>query len=273
MSTTYRIEQWSRDGQILRAEYVDEGGQPYTLRTVLRVVDELREAYAYSGDEELGKLEMRVINNRTNQPIDEEYERQPWWIKSSRSASADSTHEVARMLVELANALRAGEDQPVPLLSVSVGLQAEYYGADREDVRRGHVELLARLTGQELTQRGATYESIGQSVYLSTYASPPVELEPVDEPDYPVDAAAEPELVDVARAVLQPDSLPDHVEADEERRCACGQPWALIISGHASHVDGCIQNAPAEAGETEDALGVPGLTEDEAGDFMAGGAR
>lgn len=280
MGTTYRIEQWSRDGQILRAEYVDEGGRPYTLRTVLRVVDELREAYAYSGDEELGKLEMRVVNNRTNQPVDEEYERQPWWRRPN-GKEATSPGEAAQMLAELAQALRAGGDQPTPQLQLRVCLEPAYSGADRDDVRRGHAELLAKLLGRDLTRRGRTYETEGTGAYVITWADPPVEPEPVDEPDYPTDAAVQ--LVDredpetgepipdqieghpvgrvveqTARAILDPNSLPgddgslDAAVAQEEERQArqlaaeeesccvgCAQPWALLISGHAQHRDGC----------------------------------
>lgn len=304
--TTYRIEQWTREGQILRSLYVDDDGRPLTLRMALDGVEQLRPRRI--GNAAPGETEIRIVNNSTDKPIDEEYERLPWWLKSSRSASAESSYEVARMLEELAEALRAGGDQPIPTLSVSVGLAVEYHGADRDDVRRGGVELLARLTGQELIQRGGTYESIEQSVYLSTYAMPPVEPEPVDEPDYLVDVAGreDPEtgepvpdgveghpvgrvVEQTARAILQPDTLPnpagvEPVDQDErepvdgEKRCDCGQPWALLISGNAKHVDGCPNLALGEgglpeAGETEDALGVPGLTSDEADDFMSGGAR
>lgn len=224
MSRTYRIEQWTREGQILRAEYVDENGDPYTLRTALECVDDLRGAYP--------AVVLRIVDNRRGQAIDEEAERRPWWLKGWPH-TANSLSEASQMLRELAQALIVDGDKPMPKLSISVGLNAEYTGADKDDVRRGHVELLARLTGQELQQRGNTYETDGNGAYISTYASPPVEF--VDEPE-PVDAEA------VAMAALQPDMLPD------------AEPLA-------------------EAGETEDALGVPGLTADEADDFMTGGAR
>lgn len=283
--TTYRIEQWTRDGQILRALYVDDNGIPLTLRTALAEVDQLRHPS--------NKNELRIVNNRTAQPIDEEAERRPWWQRPHGNEAA-STGEAAGMLVELAEALRADGDQPMPQLALTVSLQAEYYGADKDDVRRGHAELLAKLLGQKLEHpHGRTYETTGCGAYVLTYAEPPVDSEPVDEPS--------PELVDVdrenpetgepvpdgieghpvgrdveqtARAILQPDTLPnpagvEPVDQEPEKRCHCGTPWALIISGHTSHADDCA----GEAGETEDALNVPGLTAGEADDFMSGGAR
>jgi len=345
--TTYRIEQWTREGQILRAEYVDEDGQAYTLRTALAAVDGIRSTSPW-----VAKTELRIVDNRTGQPIDEEAERRPWWLKDRGGNVATSTFEIASMLEELAVALRAEGDQPTPDLQVHVALYANHYSSDdAENVRVGQVDLLSKLMGQKAEQKGGSYESEGRSAYAYAYGIRTVadEPEPIDEPTpEPLDADREdpetgepvPDGVEghpvgrvveqTARAILQPDTLPnpagvesvdeaaavvavpghtetrgwvnedatrgfecacgtgfDNVAAEdladvraahfsepvEENRCDCGQPWALIISGNAKHIDGCSETAQAEAGEAEDALGVPGLTAGEADDFMSGGAR
>jgi len=237
MSTTYRIEQWTREGQIMRAEYVDEYGTPYTLRRAIEDVDAVHGTDA--SEFSIRPLQWRIVDNATDEPVDEAYARKPWWLRED--AEASSTDEAGRMLEELGRALRAGTDLPMPGLRVRVSLQPAWYGygdseAPRAQARREHVDVLAGLTGLEARERPTSglYSTEPGGINIYAYV-PPLDAEPVDEPE-PVDAEA------VARAVLQPDSLPD-VEP------------------------------PAEAGETEDALGVPGLTETEADDFMAGGAR
>lgn len=221
MSQTYRVEQWTREGQILRAEYVGSDGQPYTLRTALEWTSVTRDECWGPVDQQ--PLQYRIVDNHTGETVDETEARKPWWLRDNGD-EAQSTFEVALMLEELARALRADGDIPLPHLDVTVYLKAQYFGPDKDDVRRAHVDMLAHLTGQTAVQNGNSYGPEVYKVYISAYVAP-----------------AEPETAGVAAAILTPDAA---------------------------------ELPSAEAGiETEDALGVPGLTSAEADDFMAGGAR
>ncbi len=185
MSETYRIEQWTREGQILLAEYVDENGEPLTLRKALDGTSVARDDGWGPIDQQ--PVQYRIVDNRTDEQVDETEARKPWWLRDNDD-EAQSTFEVALMFEELAKALRADGDQPLPQLDVMVQLRPQYFGPDKDNVRRTHVDLLARLTGQTAVQDGNSYGPKGYDVHIEAYADP-APAEPVDEPE-PVDAEA-----------------------------------------------------------------------------------
>lgn len=280
--STYRIELWTREGQILRAEYVDENGDPFTLRTALADVAEIRR---------LSQIHDVRLATGDGEPVDEIAAldaTDPARIANRwlRETMADSIPVKLSSGEEIAACLRLVADRvedlgPLASSHLSIQLQATEHERD-EDLRRATVDAIAIRLGHSAQPspmgNGSWHYSTqhrddsARAVGIFTSMKAP-------EPD-------ETELV--ARAALQPDTLPDVVPVDEqapagavatalelhEPRCLCGQPWALIISGNAKHADDCPElNVSVEAGETEDALGVPGLTSDEANDFMSGGAR
>lgn len=292
--TTYRLEQWSRSGQILRAEYVDEFGEPYTLR---RVLDDAAACRT------VGQNEIRIATAE-GEPVDEVAALDATmparvahrWLGSRAEIYLTSGDHIAACLRLVADRLeRIGE-----IHETSMQITFHPSHALPEEARRSAADAIAAEVG---TYAQPTEMSSGSWQYTTNHRVDSIdavqayvgikapEPEPVDEPkpelvdgdrDDPETGDPVPDGVEghpvgrvveqTARAILQPDTLPGE-PVDEEKRCSgCNQPWALIISGNAGHEYGCNQIGP-EAGETEDALGVPGLTAGEADDFMSGGAR
>lgn len=291
--TTYRIEQRSREGQILRAEWVDEDGTPYSLRQALQDVDHMRAIspnfeWRVSGAD--GELvdEIAALDATDPDRIANRWLRAK--IADDDSVKLNSGEEIATCLRLVAD--RLADIGPIVPTFLSLQLQATEFEPD-EVARRATVDAIAaRLgfaAGPHRLVGGFWHYSLRAARAVGAFTSMKAP-ETVDEPETPelVDGRENPETGDpvpdgveghpvgrvveqTARAALDPNSLPgedgsldaaaardaaaiEKAQALHEKRCPCGQPWALIISGNAKHTDECPERYAPEAGETEDAL-------------------